>query len=107
MTSNPKKKRNVLVLEDEAFIAMMLQDELEALSRRQGSRRSPQHHPRSPAALRARTQPNRKRLGISARQQARDYRIRQLRRHPRQGMRRLDILRQRPKPHRVHHNPIM
>ena len=29
MTSNPKKKRNVLVLEDEAFIAMMLQDELE------------------------------------------------------------------------------
>ena len=31
MTSNPKKKRNVLVLEDEAFIAMMLQDELEAL----------------------------------------------------------------------------
>jgi hypothetical protein len=22
-------------------------------------------------------------------------------------MRRLDILRQRPKPHRVHHNPIM
>src|SRR5450830_98436 len=77
------------------------------LSRRQGSRRPPQHHPRPPAALRARTQPNRKRLGISARQQARDYRIRQLRRHPRQGMRRLDILRQRPKPHRVHHNPIM
>src|ERR1039457_3981737 len=31
MTSNPKKKRNVLVLEDEAFIAMILQDELEAL----------------------------------------------------------------------------
>ena len=29
MTSNPKKKRNVLVLEDEAFIAMMLQDEFE------------------------------------------------------------------------------
>src|ERR1017187_5864291 len=77
------------------------------LSRRQGSRRPPQHHPRPPAALRARTQPNRKRLGISARQQARDYRIRQLRRHPRQGMRRLDILRQRPKPHRVHHNPLM
>ena len=29
MTNNPKKKRNVLVLEDEAFIAMMLHDELE------------------------------------------------------------------------------
>jgi DNA-binding response OmpR family regulator len=29
--SNPTKKRNVLVLEDEAFIAMMLQDELEAM----------------------------------------------------------------------------
>jgi len=31
MTDNPKKRRNVLVLEDEPFIAMMLQDELEAL----------------------------------------------------------------------------
>ena len=31
MTVDPKKRRNVLVLEDEPFIAMMLQDELEAL----------------------------------------------------------------------------
>jgi DNA-binding response OmpR family regulator len=31
MTSTIKKTRNVLVLEDEAFIAMMLQDELETL----------------------------------------------------------------------------
>ena len=31
MTSSPKKRRNVLILEDEPFIAMMLQDELEAL----------------------------------------------------------------------------
>lgn len=31
MTGDPKKRRNVLVLEDEPFIAMMLEDELEAL----------------------------------------------------------------------------
>jgi CheY-like chemotaxis protein len=31
MTGNPMKRRNVLVLEDEPFIAMLLQDELEAL----------------------------------------------------------------------------
>jgi CheY-like chemotaxis protein len=31
MTSDPKKRRNVLVLEDEAFIAMLLEEELEAL----------------------------------------------------------------------------
>ena len=30
MTDNPKKRRNVLVLEDEAFIAMLLEEELEA-----------------------------------------------------------------------------
>ena len=31
MTDTSKKRRNVLVLEDEPFIAMLLQDELEAL----------------------------------------------------------------------------
>ena len=31
MTTRSKRRRNVLVLEDEPFIAMMLQDELEAL----------------------------------------------------------------------------
>ena len=31
MTSTSKRRRNVLVLEDEPFIAMMLQDQLEAL----------------------------------------------------------------------------
>ncbi len=31
MTDNSKKRRNVLVLEDEPFIAMMLEDELESL----------------------------------------------------------------------------
>jgi len=37
-------------------------------------------HPRPPAGLRPRTQSNRKRLGISARQQTRDHRVRRLRR---------------------------
>jgi CheY-like chemotaxis protein len=31
MTGNPKTRRNVLVLEDEAFIAMLLEEQLEAL----------------------------------------------------------------------------
>ena len=31
MPANPPRKRNVLVLEDEPFIAMMLEEELEAL----------------------------------------------------------------------------
>ena len=31
MTAEAKKKRNVLVVEDEAFVAMMLEDELESL----------------------------------------------------------------------------
>src|SRR5665647_1655825 len=49
------------------------------LSRRQRPRRPAQHHPRPFAALRTRTQPDRKCLGISARQQTRDHSLRKLR----------------------------
>ena len=77
------------------------------LSRRQKSRRPAQHHARPSAALRARTQPDRKRLGISAWQQTRDHRLRQLRRHSRQVLQRLDILRRRQRPHHLHHNQIL
>src|ERR1039458_3287579 len=51
------------------------------LSRRQRPRRPAQHHARPPAAVRARTQPDRKRLGISAGQQTRDHSLRRLRRY--------------------------
>jgi transposase len=73
------------------------------LSRRGATRRSTQHHARPPAALRSRTEPARECLGISARQQTRHHRVRKLRRHRRQILHRVALLRRRPRTRRLNH----
>ena len=53
------------------------------------------HHTSPPAAIRAGTQPDRKRLGLPARQQTRHLHLRQLRPHRREVLRRVELLRRR------------
>src|ERR1019366_5807948 len=61
----------------------------------------------SPAALRTRAQPDRKRLAISARQQALQHDLRKLRRYPRKSLPSMDVLRQRQGAGRFnHHTPM-
>ncbi len=57
--------------------------------------------------LRARAQPRRKRLAIPPRQQARDLRLRRLRRHCGRLLHRLELFRQRPNYRHLHNIPIM
>src|SRR5665811_1559661 len=77
------------------------------ISSRHRPRRTRQHHTCSPAALRTRAQPDRKRLAISARQQALQHDLRKLRRYPRKSLPSMDVLRQRQGAGRFnHHTPM-
>ena len=67
-------------------------------------RRPRQPLPADLAALQPGTEPGRERLAISARQLARDQRLRQLRRYRRRLLHRLEPLRQRPKYHNLNHH---
>ena len=70
-------------------------------------RRAGQHHTPALAALCAGTEPGRKRLGLPARKQTRDHRLRQLRRHPQSLLHSLELLRQRSQSHRLNNATIM
>ena len=61
-----------------------------------------QHHTSPPAAIRAGTQPDRKRLGLPARQQTRHLHLRQLRPHRREVLRRVELLRRRQRDRSKH-----
>ena len=61
-----------------------------------------QHHTSPPAAIRAGAQPDRKRLGLPARQQTRHLHLRQLRPHRREVLRRVELLRRRQRDRSKH-----
>src|SRR5665213_2226061 len=73
------------------------------LSRRGAPRRSIQHHAGPPAALRSRAQSHGECLGIPARQQTRQHRVRKLRQHRRQILYRVELLRRRFRTRRFNH----
>ena len=54
-----------------------------------------------------RAEPSRERLGILARQQAQQQRIRYLRHHRGPLLRRLELAHEHPRPHSIHRNPVM
>src|SRR5450756_1014605 len=91
-----------------SYLSVKQEDDLKAwVSSRHRPRRTRQHHTCSPAALRTRAQPDRKRLAISARQQALQHDLRKLRRYPRKSLPSMDVLRQRQGAGRFnHHTPM-